>query len=126
MATQEQVSIFVTQTLNLDGWEGVVFSPMVTMGAGQFRMDFGIVSGGGFGQAVVTFQPTINSLGRVELNSLGADFGDVAPPSGLTFALGDSVQMALTGASNDALREVRLTELLLQDGVMQVSGVVTD
>ncbi len=125
-ATQEQVSVFVDQILNLDGWEGTVYSPMVTIGAGQFRMDFGIVTPGGFGQATVTFQPTLNAAGQVELHPLGADFGDLAPPSRLTFALGDSVQAVLTGQSSAALRRVRLTDLSLQDGVMRVSGVVTE
>lgn len=126
VATQEQVSVFVTQVLNLNGWEATVFSPAVTIGARQFRMDFGIVAANGFGQATVTFQPTLNASGQVDLNSLGADFGDVNPPSGLTFALGDSVLATLTGQSNVALRQARLTDLSLEDGVMRVSGVMTD
>jgi hypothetical protein len=126
VATQGQVSVFVTQILDTNGWGGIVFSPTVTIGAGQTRMDFGIVNQGNFGQATVTFQPTLDTSGQVELHLLGADFGNVQPPSGLTFALGDSIRMALTGQSNAILQRVRLTELSLQDGAMRASGVVTD
>jgi len=125
-ATQEQASVFIAQVMNLNGWGGVVFDPSVAIGIGQFRMDFGVVTPGGSGQATVTFQPTLNAAGGVELNSLGADFGAMSPPAGLTFALGDAVLTTLTGQSSAALRQVRLTEVWLQDGTMRVSGITTD
>lgn len=124
-ATQQQVTEFIIQTLQINGWQDTVKSGNVTIGTGQFRLDLALVdTNGDFGSGTVTFQPTIDELRRFKLNPQGAQFGTLQIPNGLTGALGDAVQTALLGAKNDTLSKVTLTSLSLEDQILKVSGSV--
>jgi len=123
-ATEDQVAIFIDDTLRLEGWGETVRGVTVAVGLGQLRMDFGLVAASGeYGNGSVSFQPTLDSRG-LALNPVSDDFGGLTLPSGLTYALGDSVVTALAGAKDESLIRVRLTQLSLDNGVMTVVGVV--
>jgi hypothetical protein len=125
VATEDQVGVFVIETLQLSGWEDSVQGGSVVIDVGQIRLDMALVDANGdFGSGAVSFQPTLDELGRVKLNPLGGDFGGLKLPDGLTGAFGDAVLNALIGAPNDNLSKVTLNSLSLEDGVMRVSGTV--
>lgn len=124
-ATQLQLTEFVIQTLQVGGWQDTVKGGNITIGTGQIRLDVALVdSTGNFGSGTVTFQPTIDELGRLKLNPQGAQFGTLQIPNGLTEALGDAVETALIGAKNDTLSKVTLKSLSLENETMKVAGKV--
>jgi hypothetical protein len=125
VATDNQVGVFVIETIQLNGWEESVQGGSVVIDAGQLRLDMALIDvNGDFGAGAVSFQPTLDELSRVKLNPLGGDFGGLKLPDGLTAAFGDAVLNALIGAPNDSLSKVTLDSLSLEDGVMRVSGTV--
>lgn len=130
VATQAQASDFVIDTLQLGGWQDSVRGGTVTIGRGQARVDVALIIGEDgdpnqqFGSGTVTFQPTLDGLGRLRLNPLGGDFGTLDIPSNLPAAMGDAVHTLLTGARDDTLSRVSLTLISLENGMMQVQGRV--
>lgn len=123
-ATQGQAGAFMIETLKLNGWENSVQGGSAVVDTGQIRLDLALVdTNGSFGAGTVSFQPTLDSLGRVQLNPLGGNFAGLKLPDGLTGAFGDAVHSALTGAPNDRLSSVTLSLIELEDGVMRVVGV---
>ena len=123
-ATEDQVAIFIDDTLRLEGWGETVRGVTVSIGVGQLRMDFGLVAETGeYGSGSITFHPTLDSRG-LALNPGASDFGGLRIPSGLTYALGDAVYAALAGAKDEALIRVRLTQLALDNEVLMVVGMV--
>jgi hypothetical protein len=128
VADEAQASQFVIETLQLGGWQDSVRGGSVALGVGQVRLDVALILGTGdqqqFGSGTVTFQPTLDGLGRLRLNPQGAQFGQLTIPDNLTSALGDSIYTLLTGARNDSLSRVNLTQITLENGVMRVSGTV--
>lgn len=124
-ATQQQLAEFVIQTLQINGWQDTVKGGNVTIGTGQLRLDVALVATNEeFGSGTVTFQPTLDELGRFKPNPQGSQFGTLQIPNGLTAALGDAVETALMGAKNDALSKVTLKSLSLENQMMKVSGKV--
>lgn len=124
-ATQQQVTEFVIQTLQINGWQDTVKGGNVTIGRGQLRLDVALVdTNGDFGSGTVTFQPTLDELRRLKLNPQGAQFGALQIPNGLTEALGDAIETALIGAKNDTLSKVTLRSLSLENQTLKVSGTV--
>ena len=88
------------------------------------RVDLALVVGDEFGPGTVTFQPTLDSLGRIRLNPQGGEFGQLDIPSNLVPAIGDAVHTALTGARNDQLSQVNLASFSLENSLLQVEGTV--
>lgn len=124
-ATQQQVTEFVIQTLQVNGWEDTVKSGNVTIGTGQLRLDLALVdTNGDFGSGTVTFQPTLDEMRRLKLNPQGAQFGSLQIPDGLTEALGDAIETALIGARSEMLSKVTLNSLSLENQTLQVYGKV--
>lgn len=123
LATQQQVADFIVDSLQLAGWSETVRGGTVSIGMGQLRLDVALLdTEGSAGGGTVTFQPTLDAMGRLKLNSQGADFGGLTLPGGLVQALGDAVHTALTGARNDSLSQVTLSRLSLESEVLEVSG----
>jgi hypothetical protein len=124
-ATQQQVTEFVIQTLQVNGWQDTVKGGNVTFGTGQLRLDVAIEdTNGDSGAGTVSFQPTLDELRRLKLNPQGAQFGTLQIPNGLTEALGDAIETALIGAKNEALSKVILKSLSLENQTLKVSGTV--
>jgi hypothetical protein len=122
-ATQLQLTEFIIQTLQIGGWQDTVKGGNVTIGTGQLRLDVAIQdTAGDTGAGTVTFQPTIDELGRLKLNPQGAQFGQLQIPDGLTAALGDAVEQALIGAKNNTLSKVTLKTLSLENETLRVTG----
>jgi hypothetical protein len=126
IATELQAGQFVIQTVQAAGWQESVRGGSVAIGLGQTRVDLAILLEllEQFGAGTVTFQPTLDGTGALRLNPLGADFGTLTVPSGLTSSIGDAVHSLLTGAATDNQSRVNLTQITLQGGIMQVSGTV--
>jgi hypothetical protein len=123
VATQTQVGIFVIDTLQLYGLETTVRGGSVAIGASQLRLDLSLVGNNGdFGGGTVSFQPTLDSLGRLRLNPQPAQFGGLELPSNMLSTLGDAIHTALTGARNDAQSQVNLTLIQLDNGIMELEG----
>lgn len=123
IASQQQVSDFVIETLQIGGWQNTVKGGNVTIGSGQIRLDVALIdTTGAAGSGTVTFQPTLDEMSRLKLNPQGAQFGSLQLPNGLTEALGDAITTALLGARTDA--KVTLTSLSLENQVMKISGKV--
>ncbi|MBN1311534.1 MAG: hypothetical protein JXB30_08955 [Anaerolineae bacterium] len=124
-ATQQQVSDFIIQTLQVGGWEDTVKGGSVSIGAGQLRLDVAIIdAASNSGSGTFTCQPTLDGMGRLKLNPMGAQFGSLQIPNGLTGALGDAAQTALAGAKNETLSKVSLKVISLENETMEVSGTV--
>jgi len=124
-ATQQQVSDFIIQTLQIGGWEDTVKGGSVSIGTGQLRLDVAIIdAASNSGSGTFTCQPTLDGMGRFKLNPMGAQFGSLQIPNGLTAALGDASQTALTGAKNEALSKISLKVISLENETMEVSGTV--
>jgi hypothetical protein len=122
-ANQNQVGIFVIDTLQLYGLQSTVRGGSVALGAAQLRLDLALVgSEGDFGGGTVSFQPTLDSLGRLRLNPQPAQFGGLDLPDNMLELLGDAVHTALTGARNDAQSEVTLTLIQLENGILELEG----
>jgi hypothetical protein len=123
IANQNQVGIFVIDTLQLYGLQSTVRGGSVAVGAAQLRLDLALVgSDGDFGGGTVSFQPTLDSLGRLRLNPQPAQFGGLDLPNDMLTLLGDAVHTALTGARNDAQSEVTLTRIQLENGILELEG----
>jgi hypothetical protein len=123
VTTQQQVGDFIIETLKLAGWDETVQGGSVVIDVGQIRLDLALIdANGAFGAGTVSFQPTLDEMGRVKLNPLGGGFGDLKLPNGLTAAFGDAVYTTLAGAPNDRLSNVTLHSLSLQGGIMEVTG----
>ncbi|MBN1428457.1 MAG: hypothetical protein JXB07_08730 [Anaerolineae bacterium] len=125
-ATQQQVADFVIATLQLGGWSDTVKGGSTTIGSGQLRLDVAIVdTADNYGAGTLTCQPTIDgTLGVFKLNPLGAQFGSLQIPNGLTAAMGDATQTALTGAKSELLSKVTIKMISLESETMKVSGTV--
>lgn len=122
-ADQAQVGQYIVDLLKTSGWEATVKGGSAGIGNGQIRLDFAIEdTNGKFGSGTVTFQPTIDASGLIRLNPQGANFGGFEIPDGFTAAIGDSTHAALTGAQTDALAQVTLSQLSLDNRVLRVSG----
>lgn len=125
IATERQVGDYIIQTLKLAGFEVYVRGGNATLGMGQIRLDLALVGqDSAFGAGTITFQPTLDTFGRIKTNPLGGDFGTLQLPAGLYPALGDAVHIALTGAANDALSRVNVTSISIDNGIMQIGGTV--
>lgn len=125
IATQEQVGAFIIDTLQLYGMQSTVRGGSAAIGAAQIRIDLALVDQeGNFGAGTVSFQPTLDELGRLHLNPQPAQFGGLDLPAELLPLIGDAVYTALTGARNDAQSRVTLTRLTLENGIMELSGIV--
>lgn len=123
IASEQQVGTYIIERLQLSGWEETVRGGSVTIGSGQIRLDVALVDEeNNFGSGTITFQPTLDELGQVHLNPLGADFGTFDLPNDLLAAFGDQVNFALGGAPNESLIRVSLTRISLEDEIMQVEG----
>lgn len=123
IANEQQVGAYIIERLQLSGWEDTVRGGSVTLGSGQIRLDVALVDEQeNFGSGTITFQPTLDELGRVRLNPLGADFGTFDLPNGLLAAFGDEVNFALGGAPDESLIRVSLTRITLEDGMMEIEG----
>jgi hypothetical protein len=124
-ANQNQVGIFVIDTLQLYGLQSTVRGGSVALGAGQLRLDLALVGDdGGFGGGTVSFQPTLDSLGRLRLNPQPAQFGGLSLPDNMLTLLGGAVHTALTGARDDSQSEVTLTQIRLDNGILELEGNV--
>jgi len=124
-ATQTQVGIFVIDTLQLYGLENTVRGGSAAIGASQLRLDLSLVGDNGdFGGGTVSFQPTLDSLGRLRLNPQPAQFGGLELPSNMLSLLGDAVHTALTGARNDDQSVVTLTLIQLENGILDLEGSI--
>ncbi len=125
VATQRQVGDFIVETLQLGGLQDTIQGGTASIGVGQIRLDVAIHDlDGVYGGGTVTFQPTLDALGRIKINPQGEQFGNLNLPSNLRASLGDAVHTALAGARNDSLSRVTLQELSLENEVMRASGVV--
>jgi hypothetical protein len=124
-ATEQQVAEFIIETLQIGGWQATINGGSVAIGTGQIRLDVAVTdTAGNQGGGTVTFQPTLDEMGRFKLNPIGAQFGTLQIPNGLTQALGDAAETALTGAKSDTLSKVTLKMISLEGEIMKVSGVV--
>lgn len=122
IANEQQVGTYIIERLQFN-WEETVRGGSVTLGSGQIRLDVALVDEeNNFGSGTITFQPTLDELGRVRLNPSGADFGTFDLPNGLLAAFGDEVNFALGGAPDESLVRVSLTRITLENGTMEVEG----
>jgi hypothetical protein len=128
IATQQQGGQFVVDSLKLNGWQETVSGGSISVGVGQVRLDLALLIKQGdtteFGSGTATFQPTLDAAGRVRLNPQGGDFGQLNIPNNLTAAMGDAIYALLTGASNDTLSRVSVTQISLETQVVRISGKV--
>lgn len=125
IATEDQAGQFVIETLQLGGWQETVRGGSVAIGVGQIRLDVALIlEDDEFGSGTVTFQPTLDGLGRLRLNPQGGEFGQLQIPNNLTTALGDAIHTLLTGARDDSLSKVTLTQLGLENGTVEIHGRV--
>lgn len=125
ITTQNQVGIFVVDTLQLYGLQSTVRGGSAAIGAAQLRLDLALVGDeGDFGGGTVSFQPTLDSLGRLRLNPQPAQFGGLDLPDNMLSLLGDAAHTALTGARNDAQSEIALSGLQLENGILELEGSV--
>lgn len=126
LATQAQAGDYVIQTLRLNGWQDTVQGGSVSVGAGQVRVDLAILvtSGGNTeaGAGTATFQPTLDSAGRLRPNPQGATFGSLNVPNNLIGSIQDAVFSLLAGGPNDGLVRVNLTVVELLNGEIRISG----
>lgn len=123
VATQSQVGQYVIDLLKTSGWDATVKGGSAGIGNGQIRLDFAIEDANAkFGSGTATFQPTVDATGLVRLNPQGANFGGFELPDGFTAAIGDATHAALTGAQNNDLAQVTLTQVSLDNGQLLVSG----
>ncbi len=125
LANEAQAGEFVIATLQLSGWQDMVKNGSVAIGVGQIRLETALlITNEEFGAGTVSFQPTLDGMGRIRLNPLGASFGSLDVPGNLISAMGDAVHTLLSGAANDSLSRVTLSQIALENGVMRVSGTV--
>lgn len=128
IATEDQAGQYVVDYLRLNGWQETVAGGSAALGSGQVRTDLALLVQNGdeqeFGSGTVTFQPTLDASGRLRLNPLGADFGALDIPGNLTSTIGDAVHAMLTGARDPSVSEVQLSQIVIENGIMQVTGVV--
>ena len=123
IADQNQVGQYIVDLLKASGWDTTVKGGSAGIGNGQIRLDFAIEDANGkFGSGTVTFQPTVDPAGTIRLNPQGANFGGFEIPDGFIAATGDVTHAALTGAQNDTLSQVTLSQLSLDNRVLRVSG----
>ena len=124
-ATQDQVATYILDNLKLAGFQNSVSGVSSAIGSGQLRLDLAIIDTGGTpGPSTVTFQPTLDTGGKLKLNLIGTSFGQLKLPDGLLGGLGDSVEKALMGASSDAQSKVTLSGLTLENGTLKITGTV--
>jgi hypothetical protein len=128
IATQQQGGQFVVDTLKLNGWQDTVSGGSISVGVGQVRLDLALLikkdDKTDFGSGTATFQPTLDAAGRIRLNPQGGDFGQLDIPNNLTAAMGDAIYALLTGASNDTLSRVSLTQISLENQIITLTGKV--
>lgn len=122
-ANDQQVAEYIIQRLQQSGWQNNVFGGSAAVGSGQIRVDLALQTGeGDFGGGTFSFQPTIDEAGRLRLNPQGGDLGGLRMEGNFTAAVGDAVYAALAGEPNPDLAAVDLSALVLENGVMRVSG----
>jgi hypothetical protein len=125
IATQAQVGDYIVQNYQLAGFQNAVKGGSVAIGNGQLRLDLSVVDTAGVsGTFTITFQPTLDSGGRLKLNTIGTDYGTLKLPDGMLSTTGDTVNKALTGAANDSLSKVIVQSLTLENGTLKVSGTL--
>jgi hypothetical protein len=125
VATQEQVATYIIQNLQLAGFQDSVKDGSVTLGSGQLRLDLSLVdTTGATGTGTITFQPTLDSSGRIKLNLIGSSFGSLKLPDHLLSYMGDSVEKVLMGAASDSLSKVTLNTLSFESASLKVGGTL--
>jgi hypothetical protein len=123
-ATEEQVTAAILKSMEASGYGESISNLWVTLDDGQVRLDFDVTLGVATVHATVVFEASVVD-GELMLSVVSAEVAGRSLPTAMLDAFNQSISQAVVGASSGTEAEVTLTGLEINDGVMTVSGVVS-
>jgi hypothetical protein len=123
-ATEAQVTAAILASMETSGYDESISNLWVTLDDGQVSLDFDVTLGAATVHATVVFEASVVD-GELTLSLVSAEVAGRSLPTAMLDALNQSISQAVVGASGSTEAEVTLTGLEIDDGVMTVSGVVS-
>ncbi len=125
--SEDEVEAMISQRMAESGYGGAISEIKVRLDDGQIRVRFTLTITQPRTISVegeVVFTAEIDGDGNLALTVTSAEFGRISLPPEMLDALSAALAAAITGAASSAEAEVTLTELIIDDGLMTVSGTV--
>lgn len=101
-----------------------ITNPQVYLQNGQIQV-YGTAANGYFeATAAIILTAGIDENGQLKIELTSADFGPLPVPAGLLDAVTAMVEEAYTGAVGPVATGIRLTNIVVSDGVMTITGQI--